>query len=112
MSEPYDHEGDTEELPVVMPRQPWWRAIDAAGVVAVVLSVALGASIISLALAAAIAEGSPNRELSQSAAALLSTTLGGTLGALSTYLGVSYTDKRRREQEKQQPPPDQEVTPP
>jgi hypothetical protein len=60
----------------------------ARGLVVVILAAALGISVVIFTGAAAWALVSDHLSLSDAQTALVSTLLGGLLGALGTYLGV------------------------
>lgn len=60
--------------------------------VVVILAVALGLSVVLFTAAAAWALVSDRLTLSDTQTALVSTLLGGLLGALGTYLGLRVTE--------------------
>jgi hypothetical protein len=85
------------------PRRPSRFAItNGRALVAVLLAVAVGTAIIVLSVAAAINEGRSTTELSQQSAALLSTILGGALGAIATYLGMTHAANKRDQDDEPQ----------
>ena len=63
--------------------------------VALVVALGLAVALVLLAGAAAWAEASKGRILSEAAASLLSTTLGAAVGAIATYLGTRPDGTRR-----------------
>jgi hypothetical protein len=101
-------EQPTKELPVVAePRsRHWWQqqASSWPGLVAFMLAFAVGVSIIMLSVAAAVAESRKDTTISTQAAALLSTVLGGALGAVATYIGLSYAERRAGAPKPPEPP--------
>lgn len=62
----------------------------ARSLVLIILALALAISVVSFTVAAAWALVTDHLTLSDAQTALVSTLVGGLLGALSTYLGVSH----------------------
>lgn len=58
-----------------------------AGLVALVLSFAVGVSLVAISVSAAVTEARRASSVSEQAATLLSTALGAAIGAVATYIG-------------------------
>jgi len=62
------------------------RPIGAREAVVLILAASVAGALVSLAIAASIAEASRNAILSEAATSLLSTVLGATIGVLAAYV--------------------------